>query len=320
MSSLSAPPVMNQHAAMQYNMRRASAPTDNVMFYDQPPPRQLSLGEYETWIVNSVIQEPFDSSIDLTMPTESPVAKGEHSQSWWDGNSKIGILDASQEISQRLSVLQSQSGDGVSSSALRRYNNASARHSPYGSLVYLHQPPSPTFDDEDSGIYSHSMASPTPSPPESPDFFFPSTVPTPEVGFSGNPSLGRSSPPPVTVIAAAAAALAASKPPKPRPRQGSSSRPGSSRRKTSTGSMRSQTRVCGSPASGLQGAEVEMAFVNYTPQDATRILNGVAPSGSSKTKARREREAAEKRRRIAAVATAAVEAAGGDPSVLANVV
>jgi hypothetical protein len=63
-----------------------------------------------------------------------------------------------------------------------------------------------------------------------------------------------------------------------------------------------------------------MAFVNYTPHDATRILNGVAPSGSSKTKARREREAAEKRRRIAALATAAVEAAGGDPSVLANVV
>jgi hypothetical protein len=39
------------------------------------------------------------------------------------------------------------------------------------------------------------------------------------------------------------------------------------------------------------------SFVNYTPDDARKILTGVAPSGSSKTKARREKEAAEKQAR-----------------------
>ncbi|KAL2140375.1 hypothetical protein VTI28DRAFT_3867 [Corynascus sepedonium] len=37
-------------------------------------------------------------------------------------------------------------------------------------------------------------------------------------------------------------------------------------------------------------------FVNYTPRDSALLMTGVAPSGSSKTKARREREAAERQR------------------------
>jgi hypothetical protein len=52
-------------------------------------------------------------------------------------------------------------------------------------------------------------------------------------------------------------------------------------------------------------------FVNFTPQDSTKILTGVAPSGSSKTKARREKEAMEKRRRLSQAAMRAVQAAGG---------
>ncbi|KAL2157395.1 hypothetical protein VTH06DRAFT_6214 [Thermothelomyces fergusii] len=39
-------------------------------------------------------------------------------------------------------------------------------------------------------------------------------------------------------------------------------------------------------------------FVNYTPQDRALLMTGVAPSGSSKTKARREREAAERHRAL----------------------
>jgi hypothetical protein len=53
-------------------------------------------------------------------------------------------------------------------------------------------------------------------------------------------------------------------------------------------------------------------FVNYTPSDSRKILTGVAPSGSSKTKARREKEAAEKRRKLSQAAVRAVRAAGGD--------
>ncbi|TKA78551.1 hypothetical protein B0A55_02811 [Friedmanniomyces simplex] len=57
-------------------------------------------------------------------------------------------------------------------------------------------------------------------------------------------------------------------------------------------------------------------FVNFTPHDSNRILSGVAPSGSSKTKARREKEAADKRRRLSQAAVRAVVEAGGDLEAL----
>ncbi|TVY53713.1 Developmental regulatory protein wetA [Lachnellula cervina] len=60
---------------------------------------------------------------------------------------------------------------------------------------------------------------------------------------------------------------------------------------------------------GLGGA---VDFVNYTPSDSRKILTGVAPSGSSKTKARREKEAMDKRRKLSQAALRAVKAAGGD--------
>lgn len=52
--------------------------------------------------------------------------------------------------------------------------------------------------------------------------------------------------------------------------------------------------------------------MNFTPQDKSKILTGVAPSGSSKTKARREMEANEKKRRLSLAAEKAVREAGGD--------
>ncbi|KAK3301302.1 uncharacterized protein B0H64DRAFT_438387 [Chaetomium fimeti] len=57
-------------------------------------------------------------------------------------------------------------------------------------------------------------------------------------------------------------------------------------------------------------------FVNYTPQDRTLLMTGVAPSGSSKTKARREREEAERQREFQARLARMVQAAGGDVSKL----
>ncbi len=57
-------------------------------------------------------------------------------------------------------------------------------------------------------------------------------------------------------------------------------------------------------------------FVNFTPHDSKKILTGVAPSGSSKTKARREKEALDKRRKLSRAAMRAVEAAGGDVEAL----
>lgn len=52
-------------------------------------------------------------------------------------------------------------------------------------------------------------------------------------------------------------------------------------------------------------------FKNFTPNDSEKILTGVAPSGSSKTKLKREKEAAEKRRRLGDFAKKAVQKAGG---------
>lgn len=60
----------------------------------------------------------------------------------------------------------------------------------------------------------------------------------------------------------------------------------------------------------------QIDFVNFTPKDATKLLSDVAPSGSSKTRARREQEAREKRKKLSEAALAAVRSAGGDVEAL----
>ncbi len=60
----------------------------------------------------------------------------------------------------------------------------------------------------------------------------------------------------------------------------------------------------------------EMNFVNLTAADSAKLLSDVAPSGSSKTRARREQEAREKRRRLSEAAVRAVRRAGGDVKAL----
>ncbi|KAF4880575.1 Developmental regulatory protein wetA [Colletotrichum siamense] len=63
---------------------------------------------------------------------------------------------------------------------------------------------------------------------------------------------------------------------------------------------------------GMGAAAEGLGFVNFTPSDKNILMTGVAPSGSSKTKARREKEANEKRRRLSEAAIKAVKAAGGN--------
>lgn len=71
----------------------------------------------------------------------------------------------------------------------------------------------------------------------------------------------------------------------------------------SSGGLKSHTSGCGVGGFG---------FVNFTPSDKGKILTGWAPSGSSKTKARRELEALEKKRRLSLAAEKAIIEAGGD--------
>ena len=74
-------------------------------------------------------------------------------------------------------------------------------------------------------------------------------------------------------------------------------RPKSNRRKRSTSVLRSTA---------------SLDFVNYTPNDSHKILTSVAPSGSSKTKARREQEALDVKKKLTVIAEQAVMDAGGD--------
>ena len=72
-----------------------------------------------------------------------------------------------------------------------------------------------------------------------------------------------------------------------------------SRRKSSAGTLKS-------------AKSASSVFVNYTPRDREKIVNSVAPSGSSKTKARREQEAHEKRRKMSLAVEKVVQENGGD--------
>ncbi|KIW87780.1 uncharacterized protein Z519_11754 [Cladophialophora bantiana CBS 173.52] len=60
------------------------------------------------------------------------------------------------------------------------------------------------------------------------------------------------------------------------------------------------------------GGGAVLDFVNFTPKDSAKLLSDVAPSGSSKTRARREQEAKEKRKKLSEAALKAVKVAGGD--------
>ncbi|KIX98996.1 uncharacterized protein Z520_05457 [Fonsecaea multimorphosa CBS 102226] len=84
--------------------------------------------------------------------------------------------------------------------------------------------------------------------------------------------------------------------PLPAPRARSSSRP---------------PRTPKAPKTPTGGGAV-IDFVNFTPKDSAKLLSDVAPSGSSKTRARREQEAREKRKKLSEAALKAVRVAGGD--------
>ncbi|EDN10576.1 predicted protein [Histoplasma mississippiense (nom. inval.)] len=89
-------------------------------------------------------------------------------------------------------------------------------------------------------------------------------------------------------------------------------------RKPSSISTHSQRSIKGTPITPNSNTNpiirrpLSVSFVNFTPEDSQKLLTGVAPSGSSKTKARREQEAREKRRKLSEAALLAVKRAGGD--------
>lgn len=104
--------------------------------------------------------------------------------------------------------------------------------------------------------------------------------------------------------------------PSPPPTEPRSARKASSSRRAS---RHRRTKSTNSTPRHPHGADkANGAFVNFTADDSNKILSGVAPSGSSKTKARREKEAADKRRRFSQAAVRAVVEAGGDLDALSK--
>lgn len=89
-----------------------------------------------------------------------------------------------------------------------------------------------------------------------------------------------------------------------RPSKSPSRSPPKQRRRSKSNRRKHSTSVLRSHAS--------LDFVNFTPNDSHKILSSVAPSGSSKTKARREQEALEKKKKLTLIAEQAVMDAGGD--------
>ena len=87
-----------------------------------------------------------------------------------------------------------------------------------------------------------------------------------------------------------------------------------------SGVSSSGSKSSASGGNGSGGSGSGFGFVNFTEADRGKILTGVAPSGSSKTKARREQEAMDKKRRMSMAAMRAIEEAGGDVERLREVV
>ncbi|TGZ79074.1 hypothetical protein EX30DRAFT_373397 [Ascodesmis nigricans] len=205
----------------------------------------------------------------------------------------------------------------------------------YPDIIFTHHSPSPDTHSHLSVPYPRKVpGSPAvPSPPASPgymvtghphpqlspsDVAFPPT-PTHPYGFYHDladpyprknmpitpPSRPASVSNDTSMMSASLPSLAST----PRIRQPKHTRMGVGRRKSSHNGLRNSVRLC------IAGGEESLKFVNFTPSDAQKILSGVAPSGSSKTKARREREAQEKRRKL----TEAISRAGCDLKDLTEV-
>ncbi|KUI74114.1 Regulatory protein wetA [Cytospora mali] len=97
-----------------------------------------------------------------------------------------------------------------------------------------------------------------------------------------------------------------------RKRRSASSWLGGRRTTSNAASVRVGDVMMASSSAGSGEGGGQIGFVNYTPNDHNVLMTGVAPSGSSKTKARREKEAMERQRKLSEAVRKAVTAAGVD--------
>lgn len=338
----------------QYSLRRGSDPVELSTNTQHPRHYSISTESYESgWESQnaSASVSPVDQS------HSAPNSALLHPSNWgWDDRSRSGMedtqwygsYDGGQVNGQQIPHDYHHGALAHSPASMDDHHSARAAsvEEPYPSMLFARHTPSPLMEANDalSGLCAPCKrpGSPSvPSPPESPGWKFdpsnPQIVSAPtDIMYSNgyrysshhgmyphhDPRPARMSgipptPPsrPASVNTDTANVMAAmhvlnatakhGKGPKHR-LQG--------RRKASNSSMRNTARQC-----SISSNAEEMNFVNYTPNDASRILNGVAPSGSSKTKARREREARDKRIKLQEAAAAAVIAAGGDANSIKTI-
>jgi hypothetical protein len=146
------------------------------------------------------------------------------------------------------------------------------------------------------------------SPIQAPSYFTQPSIPSPHTAFAPNShqhSLSRHYSAPRLRKSRSSQSQCSS----PSPKSMAATSFHVSKRRSSTRKASDIAPRIATAGSGMSGS---VDFVNFTPSDSMKILTGVAPSGSSKTKARREKEAMEKRRRLSLAAVRAVRAAGGD--------
>lgn len=178
----------------------------------------------------------------------------------------------------------------------------------YDNVVASHSAPAlthtgmgfPNLSDQGLMIQDHPMEQFITENP-SLDYFSPPPDPFASAAFDTYPPI----PPPA--INTGRPRTPSSLPPSPCPSPSPTSKsPSKSRRRSKSSRRRASTKSLQQPTA--------IEFVNFTPNDSQKILNGVAPSGSSKTKARREQEDNDKRRKLSQAAEEAVRDSGGDVS------
>lgn len=335
----------------QYSLRRGSDPAELSANSQHPRHYSISTESYESgWESHgaSASVSPVDGS------HSAPNSALLNPSNWgWDERSRSGMeepqwyasYDGSQGNGQQIPHDYHHGALAHSPASLDDHHSARATSvEEYPSMMFTRHTPSPLIEANDalSGLCAPCKrpGSPSvPSPPESPGWKFdpsnPQLASTPtdimysnSYRFNGHhgmyahhdPRTARVTIPPTppsrpasvnndAAVMAAVHALSASA----KHAKGTKSR-AFARRKASNSSMRNTARQC-----SVSSANDEMSFFNYTPHDSHRILNGVAPSGSSKTKARREREARDRRMKLQEEAAAAVIAAGGDANALKNI-
>ncbi|KAK6337515.1 hypothetical protein TWF730_002912 [Orbilia blumenaviensis] len=314
---------------------------DDPMMKPQPP-----LSAYSGLNAPCPVTEPFDLE---DAEGSSSSAQGSSPQAWWAHGAGIELAQDGSSMLYPATSTPSATPSAFTTlpnmSPKRRFNQTPSSDNLHNQLLMLQhqqQPRSPMLEQDRIYAYMNGQQthSAMPSPPGSPGYYFGPQITSDSFCSPTNPTgvnfidpfnnSGQHQPQhqqfntfprrtPLSKSMLGYDAPVQSTPPIPiRTVPSHASHPSGITRSSylrKTGSLGRSARM---PPMGKNDPK-EVSFVNFTPHDATKILSGVAPSGSSKTKARREREAQEKRRKLSEAAAAAVLAAGGDPSAIENI-